>query len=133
LNILMIALLYVVINLPPSNHWELQESFRAVFLPVWRITLASLIAELFSQLVDTFLFSYIFQKTKSSSYAVLGSNIVGSICDSGLFVIVAFIGSLNYGILVEMIVVQTIIKIFVSLVLAPFVGKVPILVEEDQI
>ena len=31
LNILMIALLYVVINLPPSNHWELQESFRAVF------------------------------------------------------------------------------------------------------
>jgi len=133
LNISMIALLYVVINLPPSNHWELQESFRAVFLPVWRITLASLIAELFSQLVDTFLFSYIFQKTKSSSYAVLGSNIVGSICDSGLFVIVAFIGSLNYGILVEMIVVQTIIKIFVSLVLAPFVGKVPILVEEDQI
>lgn len=133
LNVLMIALLYLVIKLPSSNHWGLQESFQAVFLPVWRITFASLVAELFSQFADTHLFSYIFQKTKSSFYSVLGSNIVGSICDSVLFVIVAFIGSFNHGNLIEMIVVQTIIKIFVSLVLAPFISKVPTFVEENQI
>jgi hypothetical protein len=129
----MIGLLYLVISFPPGSHWELQESFQAVFLPVWRITLASLVAELFSQLADTYLFSYIYQKTKSSFYSVLGSNIFGSILDSALFVIIAFLGSLNYKILIEMIIVQIVIKILVSLTLAPFVKKVPTFVAENQI
>jgi uncharacterized integral membrane protein (TIGR00697 family) len=133
LNVLMIGLLYLVISFPPGSHWELQESFQAVFLPVWRITLASLVAELFSQLADTYLFSYIYQKTKSSFYSVLGSNIFGSILDSALFVIIAFLGSLNYKILIEMIIVQIVIKILVSLTLAPFVKKVPTFVAENQI
>lgn len=132
-NILMISLLYIVINLPPSNHWELQKSFEAVFSPVWRITFASLVAELLSQLVDTYLFSYIYQRTKSNLLAVLGSNIVGSFFDSALFVIIAFLGSLNYDILIKMILVHVLIKIIGSLVVVPIVKKVPVFVEETQI
>ncbi|MBN1179452.1 MAG: queuosine precursor transporter [Anaerolineae bacterium] len=53
INLLMAALFAFAAWLPPAPDWPLQAEFAAVLSPVWRIVLASIAAEVLSELTDT--------------------------------------------------------------------------------
>jgi hypothetical protein len=133
LNILTSLLLFLVVKLPPASFWLLQEEFKMVLLPVWRITLASIIAELVSQLIDTYIFSKVFQKTKKLFNSIFFSNLFGALVDSILFVLIAFIGTMDFDYICEIIITQTVLKIALSMTLTPFLSRVPIKISTDQI
>ena len=57
INLIMAALLAFVAWLPPDPTWPLQEAFVSILGPVWRIVLASILAEVFSELADTEVYS----------------------------------------------------------------------------
>jgi len=53
INLIMAGLFVLAARLPPDPSWPLQEAFAAVLTPVWRIVVASIVAEVVSEMVDT--------------------------------------------------------------------------------
>ena len=93
-NIIMAGFFALVAALPADPTWDLQEAFSAVLGPVWRIVLASVVAELVSELIDTEVYQlWITKVTKKHQWArVLVSNAVSVPVDSIIFAFIAFTG-----------------------------------------
>lgn len=53
INLVMAGYFALLSLLPPDPGWPLQEAFSAVLNPVWRIVVASIVAEIVSELLDT--------------------------------------------------------------------------------
>ena len=53
INLVMAGMFAFVVWLPPDPAWGLQAEFEAILGPVWRIVLASLAAEVISEMLDT--------------------------------------------------------------------------------
>lgn len=123
LNILMVLLFQFSIMLPPADTWGMQTEFAMVLGGVWRIVLASIVAEVIGQLVDTEAYSLFVNKiTKKYQWArVLFSNLFSSPIDSLIFIFLAFYGTLPMGVLLSMVFGQTLVKWAVSLISAPLV------------
>ena len=117
--------IYVVGLLPSDPSWTNQAAYDVVLLPVFRITLASILAQVVSELIDTEIFSYVIKiKKLSDTVAVLSSNFVSLVVDSLLFVLLAFGGILETPVLVQIIVTNILIKVIMSLLSTPAIWAV---------
>lgn len=127
LNVLMVLFFQFSIILPPAVTWGLQNEFSLVLGSVWRIVIASIVAELVGQLIDTEAYSFFVNKiTKRFQWVrVLFSNFISSPIDSFIFITIAFWGVLPPSVLLAMIGGQTLIKLLVSLISMPlvYIGK----------
>ncbi|MFB0547023.1 MAG: queuosine precursor transporter [Anaerolineae bacterium] len=87
INVAMAALLAFVTWLPADPAWPLQEAFASVLGPTWRIVIASILAEVFSELTDTEVYSlWVRHVTRKAQWArVLVSNTVSIPLDSLIF------------------------------------------------
>jgi uncharacterized integral membrane protein (TIGR00697 family) len=87
INVVMAALLAFVTWLPADPTWPLQEAFASVLGPTWRIVMASILAEVFSELTDTEVYSlWVRRVTRKAQWArVLASNTVSVPLDSLIF------------------------------------------------
>lgn len=123
LNIVMVLLFQFAVMLPPASSWGIQAEYSTVLGSVWRIVIASIVAELISQLVDTELYSLFVNKiTRKYQWArVLFSNLFASPIDSFVFIFIAFYGVLPISVLLSMVWGQTLVKWLVSLVSTPLV------------
>jgi uncharacterized integral membrane protein (TIGR00697 family) len=121
LNLLMVGLFQLAILLPPDSHWGIQNEFSIVLGSVWRIVVASILAEIISQLIDTEAYSFYVNKiTKKYQWGrVLFSNFFASPVDSMVFVFVAFLGILPMSVLWTMIGVQIVVKWLMAIISIP--------------
>ena len=96
INILMAGLFYFAVWLPPDPTWPLQREFAAVLTPVWRIVVASIVAEVASEFADTEVYHlWVTRVTRRHQWArVLVSNTVSVPLDSLVFCWGAFGGQL---------------------------------------
>jgi len=53
INLIMALLFAFTAALPPDPSWPLQDAYAAVLAPVWRVVIASIVAEVVAELVDT--------------------------------------------------------------------------------
>lgn len=109
---------YIVSWLPADSHWEHQTAFDVILTPVLRLTIASIIAGVISELIDTSIFSYVFNKGYQIGASIV-SNFIGIIIDSVLFTAIAFIGVVPTSILFGIFITNTLIKLAVSIFGAP--------------
>ncbi len=95
INIVMALAFAFTIWLPPDPTWPLQEAFAAVLAPVWRIVLASIVAEIVAELVDTEIYQlWVTRVTRRYQWMrVLVSNTVSVPLDSLVFCWGAFGGA----------------------------------------
>lgn len=121
LNLLMVGLFQLAILLPADPSWTIQNEFSIVLGSVWRIVIASIIAEIVSQLVDTEIYSFYVNKiTKKHQWGrVLLSNLFSGPVDSILFVFIAFGGILPISVLWSIVGVQVIVKWAMAVVSIP--------------
>lgn len=131
-NVVMALCLILVGKLTPAPLWGLQEAYEKILLPVGRIALASIIAQIVSELVDTEIFSWSY-KQFGDVIGVLVSNTVSIILDSFLFVVIAFYGTLPVSVLWQIIVAQLVVKFVLSLISSPTVKLIPRQVEMEKI
>lgn len=91
-NLAMAAYLQWVARQPSDASYPLGEEFQAVLGPVWRIVLASIVAELISELVDTEVYHWFVRRvTTRHQWARVGvSNAVSVPIDNLVFVVGAF-------------------------------------------
>ncbi len=96
INLLMAAYFAFLTRLPADPSWELQTAFANVLNPVWRIVLASIVAELVSELLDTEIYqAWVDHVTRRYQWTrVLVSNSVSVPVDSLVFCWGAFGGVL---------------------------------------
>lgn len=121
INLGMAFYFQFVSNLPPDLSIGEQSEFITVFSPVWRIVIASIVAEVVSEFID----GEVYQKWVnhfSHKYQwgrVLASNAVSIPIDSLLFVLIAFMGDVNSDVIFSIFIANMLVKGFITLVSIP--------------
>jgi len=127
INLFMALYFYLVGLLPVDLAGGGSQNWASVLTPVWRITIASIAAELFSELLDTEIYSWWIKKiTKKHLWArVLVSNAFSVPLDSLLFAFIAFYGSIPTEAVWQIFIGNVIIKYLVTLFSVPliYLGK----------
>ena len=114
-SLVISLLLYILGLLPPATGWTLQNAFRQLLMPVPRITIASIIAMLFSQLGSTWL--------NGITNKLILVDAFGIVIDSVLFAGIAFIGVVSNSLIMQIIISNIVIKFIISVVFAYVLNK----------
>lgn len=123
INLAMAGLFWLVSVLPADLATGPQAGFGEVLAPVWRIVLASIVAEVLSELIDT----EVYQRWVDRFHVqyqwgrVLSSNAVAIPADSALFVSIAFIGVLPSEVVWQVFWLNVAIKGLVTLISIPWI------------
>jgi uncharacterized integral membrane protein (TIGR00697 family) len=127
INLVMAGLFWLVSQLAYDPNAGPQADWDAVLAPVWRIVVASIIAEVIAEWVDTEMYQLWVQRvTQRFQWArVLASNAVSVPLDSLLFVLIAFWGVLPNPVLLSIIWANILIKGAVTLISLPGIYLVP--------
>jgi hypothetical protein len=121
INLLMAAFFWIVSKLPYDASAGIQPDWDSVLAPVWRIVIASILAEIFSELTDTEIYHLWVTRvtTRFQWLRVLTSNAVSIPIDSIIFVWVAFGGLFPSETVWEIFWVNVLLKGAVTLLSLP--------------
>lgn len=127
INLFMAGFFWLVAYLPADLSVGPQEEFAAVLSPVWRIVVASILAEVLAELIDTEVYQLWVNKFKNKLQwgRVLVSNGVSVPLDSLVFVVVAFAGTMSSAILFSIFLSNVLVKGISTLISIPliYIGK----------
>ncbi|HDD54696.1 MAG TPA: VUT family protein [Chloroflexi bacterium] len=120
-NIFMALFFKFVASLPPDLAVGPQTAFGALLSPVWRIVLASIVAEVIAELIDTEGYRIWVEKvTRRYQWArVVFSNAISIPVDSFLFSFLAFWGVMAPSVVVSIFLSNMIIKGLTTLISIP--------------
>ena len=112
-SFLLVLLTTIAIYLPYPPFFDGQEAFARIFSATPRIILASFIAYLAGNLTNSKAMVKIKEKTGEKKLWVrtIGSTIVGEFVDTGIFITLAFIGTMPIADFLWMLLAQYIIKV----------------------
>jgi uncharacterized integral membrane protein (TIGR00697 family) len=121
-NLLMVILVVGGKLLPSAPFWEGQPAYESILGMVPRIVLASMVAYLISQHHDVFAFHFWRKKTKSRFLWLRNnaSTMVSQALDTGIFITIAFWGTVSTGVLTNMLLTQYLIKLGIAALDTPF-------------
>jgi len=127
INLAMAALFAWVARLPGDPAVGPQLEFARVLSPVWRIVLASIVAEVAAELVDTEVYRWWVERvtTRFQWMRVLTSNAVSVPLDSLLFAWGAFGGVLPVAVVWQIVQSNVLLKGATTLVSLPLIYAVP--------
>jgi uncharacterized integral membrane protein (TIGR00697 family) len=130
INLFMAGLFWLVAVLPGDANVGAQSEFAKVLAPVWRIVLASIIAEVISELLDTEIYRlWVERITRKHQWArVLISNAVSVPVDSAIFCAIAFRGVFSPAVVLAIFWSNVIVKGIVTIFSIPGIY----LVKEDN-
>lgn len=121
INLFMAGLFWLVAILPPDPAVGLQKEFGLVLSPVFRITIASIIAEVVAELIDGQVYE-IWVRRFGGRYQwgrVLASNLISVPVDSFLFATIAFSGALPPKVIFSIFLANVLVKLFIALLSIP--------------
>ncbi len=127
INLIMAAYLLWAADFPSDPSWGLGAEFSAILGPIWRISLASIVAEVVSELVDTEIYHwFVTRVTRRYQWArVLASNSVSVPIDNLLFAVGAFGWALPWAVVWQIFLVNLLVKYGVTLISLPLIYVVP--------
>jgi uncharacterized integral membrane protein (TIGR00697 family) len=123
INLAMAVLFWFVSNLPADPATGPQLTFGEVLAPVWRIVIASIVAEVLAELIDTEMYhAWVTRFGHRLQWGrVLSSNAVAVPLDSAVFVTIAFVGVLAGSVVWEIFWINILFKGAVTLVSIPWI------------
>jgi uncharacterized integral membrane protein (TIGR00697 family) len=127
INLVMAGLFWLVARLPGDPAVGPQAEFATVLSPVWRIVVASIAAEVVSELVDTEIYRLWVERitTRYQWMRVLTSNAVSVPLDSLLFAWGAFGGVLAVPVVWDIVRSNVLVKGATTLLSLPLIYAVP--------
>jgi len=123
-NVVMVLLFMLVGKMSPDPSWPFQTAYEQILLPIWRITAASIISQILSELLDTEIFSWAYKKINDLA-AVFLSNTASLVVDSFLFSFLAFAGNLPMQVVLQIVFTNIIVKFVMSLMSTPTIKLLP--------
>jgi hypothetical protein len=134
-NLLAVVAIWISIQLPPAPVWSVgtygspeasQKAYEAILGFAPRLLAASFIA----YLVGEFLNSYVLARMKIATNGrylwmrTIGSTLVGQLADTGIFILLAFYGTIPVHVLMNLILFQWLIKCAYEAAATPFTNLV---------
>ena len=121
INLFMALLFWLVAELPADLAVGAQVEFGLVLAPVFRITIASIIAEVVSELIDTEMYEVWVRRFAQRWQwgRVLASNAVSVPVDTALFTVLAFWGVLPTAVMLSLFTSNILVKFAVTFVSIP--------------
>ncbi len=118
---LMAALGATVVALPPDPKWPNQQAFATVFGVVPRLVLASLIAFWCGEFVNSFVLAKMKLLTKGRYLwtRTVGSTAVGQAVDTAVLMVVAFAGTLDSAVILNLIIDGYLFKVIYEVLATP--------------
>ena len=125
-NVVMVGLFWLVGVLPPDLSVGMQQEFADLLSPVLRIVVASIVAEVVSELLDTEAYRLWVRRMGERHQwgRVLLSNAVAIPVDSAIFVAIAFAGQLPPEVVFSIFWANVIVKFVVSVLSVPLIYAV---------
>jgi len=117
-NIAVFLYMKFAVVVPAAPFWDFQSEFATVYNWLPRIVLASILADLVSETVDGQIYDR-FRDRLGPMGRIVTSNLVSIPLDSIVFELVAFAGILPFSGIVIAVAGQSIIKMVLSLIVAP--------------
>lgn len=124
ISLLAMVFFYLVGKMAPDPTWVFQNDYENILLPVFRISVASIIAQTISELIDTEIFSVLYKKISDVAGSFI-SNFFALIADSLIFSSIAFLGALPLGTVVGIFFSNILVKLIISSLSVPFIKFVP--------
>lgn len=123
INVVMAVLFWIVASLPPDLAVGPQTEFGAVLSPVYRIVLASIVAEIVSELIDTEVYRrWVGRFAERWQWGrVLASNAVAIPIDSVIFVVIAFGGVIPASAVLAIVWGNILVKGLVTAISVPWI------------
>lgn len=121
INLVMALFFWIVSILPQDPEWGLGAEFSAILGPVWHIVIASIIAEVVGELLDTEIY-HLWRTRVTKRYQwlrVLVSNAVSVPVDTFIFVLIAFAFFLPFGTVLDIFLFNIIVKYIVTIISMP--------------
>lgn len=121
INLIMAAYFAFLTTLTPDPTWPLQEAFASILAPAWRIVVASIIAEVVAELLDTEIYHlWVTRITRRYQWArVLSSNALSVPVDSLIFCWLAFGGTLPAATVWSIVWANILVKGITTLISLP--------------
>ena len=121
INLFMAGLFWLVAELPADLAVGEQAEFGLVLAPVFRITIASIVAEVVSELIDTEMYEVWVRRFAQRWQwgRVLASNAVSVPVDTALFTVLAFWGLLPTEVMLSLFMSNILVKFAVTFVSIP--------------
>jgi hypothetical protein len=127
INLFMSGYLMWAASVPSDSGWGLGAEFSAILGPIWRIVIASIIAEIVSELVDTEIY-HLFVSRVTTRYQwarVLVSNSVSVPIDNIIFVIGAWGFTEPWSVVWEIFLINLLVKYGITLLSLPLIYLAP--------
>jgi uncharacterized integral membrane protein (TIGR00697 family) len=127
INLFMAAYLMWAASVPSDPGWGLGEEFSLILAPVWRIVLASIAAEIASELLDTEVYHWFVNRitTRYQWLRVLVSNGASVPVDNVIFSVGAFGWMLPWNTVWQIFLFNLIVKFGLTLASLPLIYLVP--------
>ena len=127
INLFMALYLRWSASVPSDPSWGLGEEFSAILAPVWRIVVASIVAEVVSELLDTEAYHWwVTRVTRRFQWLrVLFSNSISVPVDNLIFAVGAFGGILPWNVVWQIFGLNLLVKYGVTLISLPLIYLVP--------
>jgi hypothetical protein len=120
-SFILVTLSYVAVIIPPAPEYTDQKAFAAVFKPVGRIVVASLLAYWCGEFANSFTLAKLKLLTKGKYLwtRTIGSTVVGQAVDTTVVMFAAFYGTRSTRVIVELIVSGYVIKVIYETLMTP--------------
>lgn len=125
-NLFMTLTLYLVVQLPPSDHSHTHEEFATIFALTPKIFLASLSSYFIGELLNASAISTlkIMLEGRNFAFRAILSTCVGAFIETAIFASIAFGAFLQISNLLSMIFTMTALKVAYELVVLPFTVRI---------
>ena len=111
---------------PPADSWENQAAFESILGFVPQIVVASVLAFLAGQLINSYVLVKIKEKTheKKLWLRLIGSTAVGELADTIVFTFIASLGRLSFDEFLNYLVVGYLYKTLIEVILLPITYRI---------
>lgn len=124
--VLTMTTFWVVQILPASPDWPNQVAYESILGVVWRIVLASVTALFLGEIMNAYVMARMKVRSKGKNLWVrmISSSVVGSAIDTVVFSTVAFLGTMPFGALAQLMITVFLIKITTEVIVSPLTIKI---------
>jgi len=120
-SFIVVAATTAAVAIPPAPEYQNQDAFAAVFKPVGRIVVASLIAYWCGEFANSFTLAKMKIRTNGKHLwtRTIGSTIVGQAIDTTIVMFIAFGGTQSFGVIGRLILSGYLIKVIYETAMTP--------------
>jgi len=125
-NLFLTLILYIIVQLPHSDHSHTHEAFAIIFALTPKIFIASISSYFIGEIINASAISILKIKLEGHYFAIraIFSTFIGALIETTIFASIAFSSFLPLASLISMILTMTTLKVTYKIAVLPFTTRI---------